>query len=122
MSTKKGGMVEPNPRALFILGETTINSAYRPNTTNPKWNENFCMFVESPENEKLICKLEDEKSKSTIGALEVMLDELLKDEALTIDRNFEVKSFTPGVNAIINLKLSLLVNHCHFSIKKNFNI
>lgn len=102
-------MSEPTPKVLMMIGNEKITSAAKPNTTNPKWNENHYFFLENPEDEYLICKIDDEASKNTLGSFRFAVKELLKEESMCIDRAFDINSLVPGFTPKLNIKLSLLV-------------
>ena len=102
-------MSEPSPRVILTVGNSKIISSYKPHTTSPKWNENHYMFIEDPETEVLSCQIEDEQSLTIISKLDILIRDLLEQEEMIMDKDFELTCFQLGYTPKINLKLDLKV-------------
>lgn len=105
----KSGANEPNPRAIFTLNDISQESTIMEKTTHPKWNQNFCFFVENPQSQFLMCKINDEKSKKTIANLQIGLKDLLIEENLQLSRVFDLRTLINDYNPKLGLNLRLYV-------------
>lgn len=112
---KSGGLSEPDPRVVLTIRDSQSTSRAQPRTTNPKWNENHYFFINNPEDEQLVCKIEDEKTKSTIAYCDIPVIELLNEENLVVDRKFDMSCMQAGYLPKINLKLTLRVFYLFIS-------
>lgn len=108
-------MSEPDPRMIFMVRDSESTSSSKPRTTNPKWNENYYFFINNPEDEQLVCKVEDEKSKTTIAYCDLPILELLNEENMTVDRKFDLNCMQAGYMPKLTMKLSLYVYKNIFS-------
>ena len=102
-------MSEPSPRVILTVGNSKIISSYKPHTTSPKWNENHYMFIEDPDTEVLSCQIEDEQSLTIISKLDILIRDLLEQEQMIMDKDFELTCFQLGYTPKIHLKLDLKV-------------
>lgn len=102
-------MSEPDPRVTFGVRDLESTTSTKPRTTNPKWNETHYFFINSPENERLACKIQDEKSKSLIATLDFSIAELLNEPNLSTDRSFNLTCLQAGYLPKLHMKLSLKV-------------
>ncbi|RNA28145.1 extended synaptotagmin-2, partial [Brachionus plicatilis] len=109
MVLKKSGVSEPSPRAIFSINDNSQESTTLDKTTHPKWNQNFCFFVENPQNEFLMCKINDEKSKKTIANLQISLKDLLIEENLELSRVFDLRTLINDYNPKLSLNLRLYI-------------
>jgi hypothetical protein len=100
---------EPSPRVILTVGNSKIISSYKPHTTSPKWHENHYMFIEDPETEVLSCQIEDEQSLTIISKLHILIRDLLEQEQMIMDKDFQLTCFQPGYTPKIHLKLDLKV-------------
>lgn len=91
------------------MSNTRITSSEKPRSTNPKWNENYFIFLEDPENEILRLEIEDKKSSKIISTMQFSILELLNERTMTIDRAFELVCMQTGYMPKITLKLTLKV-------------
>ena len=106
---KGGGLSEPDPRVVLMVRDCQSTSSAKPRTTNPKWNENHYFFINNPEDEQLVCKIEDEKTKTTIAYCDLPVLELLNEEDLTVDRKFDLNCMQAGYLPKLSMKLTLRV-------------
>ena len=106
---KKSGIGEPNPKVVLSVKEDKLLSSVKERTTNPKWNENFYFFIENPQNESLLCKIEDDKTKKVISTVEINLKEILNEENLSFDRTFNANTLLTDYQPKLCVKLTLYV-------------
>lgn len=106
---KKSGVGEPNPRAVFTINDCRQESTILNKTTNPKWNQNFCFFVQNPHSEFLMCKINDEKSQKLIANMEISLKDLLIESDFELNRVFNLRTLINGYHPKISLNLRLYV-------------
>lgn len=109
MVEKKSGVGEPSPRIVFTLNNFSQQSTVLDKTTHPKWNQNFCFFVQNPQSQFLMCKINDEKSNKTIANLEIGLKDLLIEPDLELNRVFDLRTLINGYHPKISLNLRLYV-------------
>lgn len=105
---KSGGITEPNPFAIFSIGNKTFTSNIQINTTNPHWDENFYFMVENPQHEVLNIKINDKKTEAKLTSMDFNISELLVEDNLSIDRKFNLNcpsSYSATLTMAISLKI-----------------
>ena len=101
-------MSEPSPYVKIALGQTKYESGIKPDTDEPRWEQNFRFLVHNPNLQTFEVEVMDSKSKSNIGMVKVPLKGLLSEQDMIVDQFYNLHNSGPTSQIRMRLCLRIL--------------
>ncbi|KAK9693219.1 C2 domain [Popillia japonica] len=102
---------QPDPFAVFTLYKDSKQTAVQMRTSDPVWEQGFTFLVRNPETDTFFIRIEDQKTNSELGNLDINLNTLSDKANLEIVKQpFMLLKSGPQSKIILTLRLRILKN------------
>ncbi|KAI4465022.1 extended synaptotagmin-like protein 2 isoform c [Holotrichia oblita] len=100
---------QPDPFTIFTLYKDSKQTAVQMRTSDPVWEQGFTFLVRNPETDTFFVRIEDQKTNSELGSLDINLNTLSNKANLEIVKQpFALLKSGPQSKIILSLRLRIL--------------
>lgn len=102
---------QPDPFVVFTLYKESKQTAVEMRTSDPVWEEGFTFLVNNPETDTVYIRINDQKTSSELGSLDLNLNSLFDKANLEIVKQpFRLLKSGPESKLILSFRLRILKN------------